>query len=128
MVFGQRMKGKIKEELSRDYASLSKEELLDKKEEVTIELESSEYILETLERDLATLKELKAIMLTPETFKKITPEFEYEKNPKYWELQLSLRIGKTDMDIKRQEDDILQEKHFIDIYKQLLAKIDVLLL
>jgi hypothetical protein len=128
MVFGQRMKGKIKEELSRDYASLSKEELLDKKEEVTIELESSEYILETLERDLATLKELKAIMLTPETFKKIAPEFEYEKNPKYWELQLSLRIGKTDMDIKRQEDDILQEKHFIDIYKQLLAKIDVLLL
>jgi len=127
MVFGQRMKGKIKEELSKDYTTLSKEALLDKQEEIKMEIESSEMILETLTKDLDILKQLKDVMLTEEAFKKVEPEYEYEKNPIYWKLQLELRIHKTDMDIKRQEDDIIQEKDFLDIYKQLLKKIELLL-
>jgi len=127
MVFGQRMKGKIKEELSKDYTALSKEALLDKQEEIKMEIESSEMILETLTKDLDILKQLKDVMLTEEAFKKVEPEYEYEKNPIYWKLQLELRTHKTDMDIKRQEDDITQEKDFLDIYKQLLKKIELLL-
>jgi hypothetical protein len=126
-MIGNKMSVELRKELSKDYAELTKDELELRKEQWMQSLEDSEYILTILEEDLKAMTELFDIKFTEQGFKRCEPMFEYEKNPRFWDLQREIGVRAAKMEIKKKETEIHDEKQFVDIYKQLLIKTDALL-
>ena len=127
MGMGVRMKEQVRQVLSKDFATVSKEELQLLREEYTMVKESMEESLVYMRADFDDLVKLHEVVLKEGNFKKVLIEWEYEKDPVYQEIKYRLQARRAEQDINQKSMEIRNEEDILEIVNQLLMKIDLYL-
>lgn len=127
MGMGVRMKEQVRQVLSKDFATVSKEELQLLREEYTMVKESMEESLVYMRADFDDLVKLHEVVLKEGNFKKVLIEWEYEKDPVYQEIKYRLQARRAEQDINQKSVEIRNEEDILEIVNQLLMKIDLYL-
>ena len=90
-------------------------------------IEAKQIHIENKDKELDRTKRLNEMILNKDAFKKINPEWEYEKFEEYWEIKLANQVDYSKSHINKIETEIESSKDEKKIYEDMLIKVKALL-